>query len=241
MMRSIVIALSLCGPMMLAACSSDSDSIGQDISEASDLPEPPREILKASLLLRSALSLGQLGEDYDVYLAEFGALELAWLDRRQLELFDQVHSMNGSDRSEAAAAGELAPILLGDLYLWRSMILREPEVELGLRPGGVPDTVARLVEHSRIKTRTTLALLDTDIRSMEARLMDQEETADDGHLSIVETDMYSLRVRLVEAHVERLRLLPWVLQFTAEDDIVALLEDPAIRGWLLAHGEKEAL
>ena len=71
--------------------------------------------------------------------------------------------------------------------------------------------------------------------------MDPEETADDGHLSIVETDMFSLRVRLVEAHIERLRLLPWILQFTAEDDIVTLLEDPAIRGWLLAHGEIEAL
>jgi hypothetical protein len=207
-------------------------------SEEIEFSTPPREIKKASLELRAALTLGG-ARDYYLELSEdFRTAELYWLASRQTEHLDRVHALVGTQRAEAAREGRLAPIIFHDMVLLRDLILAEPDLETGYRAGGVPDTVARLLEHSRIETRSSMALFDSRLRDLERRLLDPEITSTDGHLSLIETEMLDLHEELVDIHIRRLQILPWLVQFLGEEDVLSLLVDPVVLAWLLAHDDE---
>ena len=204
-------------------------------SARSELPTPPREVQKVSLELRSALTLDAPRGFYEELLIDFSLAELDWLAARQIEHLDRVHALVGSRRAEAARAGRVAPIIFHDIALLRPLILAEPDLERGLRPGGVPNTVTRLLEHSRIQTRSSMAIFDSETRDLESRLLNPELSSTDAHLSRVETEMLLLQEQLVQIHLERLRLLPWLFQFLDEAGDLDLLEDPVVAGWLFAQ------
>jgi hypothetical protein len=230
---------------LLAGCQEEQFSYGtgslSQVVTENEFPLPPRAVQTASLEVRSALALeagpGYFGERLEV----FKQAELAWFRTRLVGHFDRVHALTGPQRTQAAKSGRIAPMVLEDLTRLRELVLAEPDVETEVRPGGVPDTVDRLLEHSRLRVRVAVAGLDSRIRDMEARLRRPVEVGSDGHLSIVETDIGELTAESVRIQILRIELLPWIFQFLSEADSMALLEDPAVQGWLFSQrGDTEA-
>ena len=223
----------------VSGCSDSSEISGAaSIVEEVGIPTPPRDLRRASLELRATLALGVVDDAWTTTLDSFLDTESAWLDVRQREHFDVVQAMVGTTRAEAARDGNIARVLFTDLTLWRTMILREPVMETETLPGGMPDTLARLFEHSRIQSRTSMAGLDSDLRDLQNRLTEPALTANNGQLSLVETEMISLRERMISIHRQRLEVLPLFVQFAHGDRFSMLLADPAIQGWLLAYDDE---
>ena len=233
-------ALFLVCSFGLMACANSSDPVSiRSTNPNTEFPAPNRDVRRASLELRASLSLGVVDEAWRMALDSFLETELAWLEARQRAHFDVVQALIGSEREAAASDGRIAEILFADLMVWRDMILRNPELDTEIRAGGMPDTLARLLEHSRIRSRTAMAELDTDIRTLEIRLRDPELTANDGQLSLVKTEMIPLHERMIDIHRLRLEFLPWFVQYAQGDRFLELMDDPAILGWLLASEEAD--